>query len=137
MEGPARFRRVYHVDTKGLCLLCVKECKKPYSTRCNNGVDFNRVFIVYMNIDFYDDIVKPSNFKWESNKVEKVEIQLCEDCDYLAFSFMKVYNEIELLQMRLDQYTGIIWDIMRLSRKISSKVTLYEVKMKINVTGKV
>lgn len=132
-RGPAGNRAFYHVDTKGTCLLCLRERHPLGSKKQNNKISpkFCRVLLRYLNIDFHQDIVKPSNFKWKVNRVKKVRIELCQDCNLLAASFCEMYSQFELVQMRVNACVKTISDIMRVAGRIPSRVKAYQERMGI------
>lgn len=132
-RGPAGNRAFYHVDTKGTCLLCLRERQQLNNKKQNNTISpkFCKILLRYLKIDFHQNIVKPSNFKWKVNRVKKVGIELCQDCSLLAASFCDMYSQLELIQMRVSACVKTISDIMRVAGRIPSRVKAYQERMGI------
>ncbi|ODM92272.1 putative zinc finger protein [Orchesella cincta] len=122
--------KVFRINTKGICLLCFKECSRRKPSERNTAIKFPKLINRYLHLNFERNVVKqPKLMKKYGDKRKNISIDLCADCTALAKSFCDMYCQLELVKMRLDQNITTISNIMKVAGRVPSRIKFYNEKM--------
>lgn len=97
--------KTFEVDTKGLCILCLKDC--CFISSIKNG-HYNssafKVLLRYLKINTHKICNFSTSFLQSMDGLEdtNVIVSLCVDCNNAVTAFAKLYQDMELIRLQLD-----------------------------------
>ncbi|CAL8139672.1 unnamed protein product [Orchesella dallaii] len=127
--------KIFRINTKGICILCFKECSRRQSSDRNTALQFPKTIIRYLNLNFKRNFAQQPNLMKNCGNRRKISVDLCADCTALAKSFCDIYSDLELAKMRLDHNVTTISNIMKVAGRIPSRVQFYKEKMGLKNSG--
>lgn len=132
---------VFHIDTKGICLMCLKDCNlydyysphggskkvKQEIGSCTRAASF-RMILRYLKINLFTLCNFPPSFLKSMDVMEEsdVVIPLCGDCFFLSKSFSKLYENMEEIRLQLDACLQTVHEVMQYGNKQQDRVEEYE-----------
>ncbi|CAL8139680.1 unnamed protein product [Orchesella dallaii] len=124
----------YEINTKGLCLLCFKDCSSEETNLGSEKVSCATSFkmmLRYLKIDMKNLCKFPSYFLHSMNALVDIDtvITACTECSKVQTKFSQLFQEFERIRLELDNCVQSLYCGMTTGSKNQQQVREYQKRM--------
>ncbi|ODN04509.1 Chorion transcription factor Cf2 [Orchesella cincta] len=123
----------YEIDTKGICLLCFRECSEEELVnpeKASLATSF-KMMLRYLKIDIKNLCKFPSYFLQSMDALVDIDavITTCVDCSNVQKKFGQLFQEFERIRLQLDKCVQSLHHRMTVGSMNQQQIREYEKRM--------